>query len=187
MASIRVRDGSLVDPLNVRIEDVKPSVCLHSICLLNRFTGHTDYPYSVGQHTLNLYRYVLHYWPEYPEWAKTALVHDWSETWFNDLSSPLKKVMQRYKNFEKKAWAVVAERMQIKDDWMAEFDRFDKAIYINERNALFTYYRDDVQGMGDDRRGLIDPDGILDFSEVNWRWVHTHLQHAFKKEFPDYV
>jgi hypothetical protein len=176
MAKIRTSDGRLVDPLKIKTEDVIPEVLIHSICQLNRFTGHAQWPYSVGMHTLNLVRYVP------AHLRRAALVHDWQEAWFNDLASPLKAEMDRYKSFEKLAGKTVAFTMGVSFYELEELDYYDKAIYVNERNALFPIIEE--RGMGDARVGLDDPDGTLRFHEVSWRTVKFQLLGWHKALFP---
>lgn len=173
MARIRTNDGRLVDLLNITKEDVIPEVLIHSICLLNRFTGHTRYPYSVGQHTLNLVNYV----PDHLKMA--AMIHDWQEAWFNDLASPLKRELPAYKSHEKLAGVVVASVMQVSPDHLEELDFYDKSIYANERDALFDHI--DERGMGDERYRLGDPYGVLCFDELPWRIVKMQLMSRFRK------
>lgn len=179
MAKIRTSDGRLVDPLNVTSADVIPSVLIHAICLLNRFTGHTKHPYSVGQHTLNLVRYV----PQHLK--RAALVHDWQEAWFNDMSSPLKAEMPDYKSAEHHAGSVVAYTMGVSQSELDEFDQYDKRLYLNERDALFDVI--DERGMGDDRKYLEDPKGVLRFGERNWKYVRAALDGSFINLFPEFT
>jgi hypothetical protein len=179
MAKIRTSDGRLVDPLNIKTDDVIPEVLIHSICQLNRFTGHAKHPYSVGMHTLNLVRYVP------AHLRRAALVHDLQEAWFNDMASPLKAEMDDYKFYEKKAGDQVAEVMGVHRGELEELDYYDKAIYANERNALFPVIEE--RGMGDDRGELEDPDGKLRFDEVYWRDVKFNLLTWHRALFPRQV
>ena len=179
MAKIRTSDGRLVDPLNITPADVIPSVMIHAICLLNRFTGHTVHPYTVGQHTLNLVRYV-------PKRLKrAALVHDFQEAWFNDMASPLKAEMQDYKVAEKRAGVVVAHTLGVTMAELDDFDNYDKRIYLNERNALFPIIEE--RGMGDDRKPLADIRGVLRFEEQRWWFVRDCLAHEFENLFPEHA
>lgn len=174
MASIRTNDGRLVDPFNPRPEDVRPKVMIHSLSQINRYTGQGDYPYSVGQHTINLYKLAP------PYLRKAALVHDFAESWFNDLASPVKAECAEYKRAEHYAMMFIAQTLSVGIVPMTEIDWYDKAIYINERNALFSVI--DTLGMGDDRRGLIKASPKM-FVERNWRDVRTELSSLFIHEF----
>lgn len=149
---------------------------MHSISCLNRYTGHARHPYSVGQHTLNLIRYVP------SRLRRAAMVHDWSESWFNDLASPVKAELDTYKHAEHDAQRFIAEVMQVSERELDDLDYYDKAIYIDERNALFPPRTN--TGMGDDRTGL----GIERryFAEQNWKDIRTKLFMQFMDLFPEY-
>ena len=176
MGAIRTSDGFLVDPFKPLVSDVKPRVHMHSISTINRFTGHACHPYSVGQHTLNLIRVV----PKHLR--RAALVHDWSESWFNDLASPVKADIPQYKASEHQASRFIAFWMHVPFAELDELDQYDKAIYIDERNALFPIRHD--TGMGDDRTGL-DMDA-RHFAETYWRDIREALFEQFRNLFPEY-
>ncbi len=83
-ASIETYTGLMFDilcpqPGMIVIEDIA-----HALSQNCRFTGHTKYLYSVGQHSL-LASYLV---PE--EFQLEALMHDSSEAYIADLSRPLK-------------------------------------------------------------------------------------------------
>ena len=175
MGKIRTYTGRLVDPFNPTLADIEPVSMLHSVCLINRFTGQSRWPYSVGQHTLNLYNYV-------PEDLKpAALVHDLSESWFNDLASPVKKECPEYKDAEHHATWFIADQLGVSMVSMDQLDDYDKRMYKNERLALFPVVQE--LGMGDQYDPL---PGIPEcwFEETPWRTVRTKLTTAFNKTFP---
>lgn len=176
MGAIRLSDGYLVDPFKPKKSDVKPGVFIHSLACINRYTGHAKYPYSVGQHTRNLVLLV----PKHLK--RAAMVHDWSEAWFNDLASPVKKEFTDYQEAEHKAMLWIARQMKVSVHELRELDYFDKAIYINERNALFDE-RHDV-GMGDDRVGVSGAEPWM-FYETEWRVIKQQLTYWYNELFPE--
>ncbi|RUR87587.1 hypothetical protein PB16LOC_04377 [Pectobacterium versatile] len=74
------------------------SICLldiaHSLSQINRFFGHTNWPYSVAQHSVGA-SYIV---PQ--EFALEALMHDAHEAYVNDMTSPLKHMLPDYKSIE---------------------------------------------------------------------------------------
>ncbi|QWY83414.1 hypothetical protein [Rhizobium phage RHph_X3_9] len=173
MGAIRVADGYLTDPYNLRPEDLKLDVLVHSISTLSRFTGHAKYPYSVGQHSINLADFVWRYTLDHSQY-RAAVMHDLSEGWFNDMASPVKKENPDYRLAEKKAGTFIAGMLGVREYELNTIDQYDKRIYVNERDALFYAVHD--TGMGDNLTALptkyLKPDA---FRERNWRDVREEL------------
>ena len=176
MAKIRIVTGDLIDPFDPKPEDIKPHAFIHSISLLNRFTGNSAWPYSVGMHTLALMDYVpMHL-------KRAALVHDWSEAWFNDLASPVKFECHSYKTAEKRAGLFIADVMGVSPRELEELDIYDKRIYADERDAMFPDIKE--MGMGDEYSPLgVEPDY---FQETPWRKTRSTLWVWFENAFPEW-
>lgn len=68
-----------------------PEACLTDICqslsLINRYNGHTKFPYSVAHHSLNLAKCL-------PNLAIYALLHDCHEAYLGDIVAPVKNYLQ---------------------------------------------------------------------------------------------
>lgn len=175
LSAIRVLSGHLVDPFDLKKEDIPRIDFIHSICLLNRFTGHSKYPYSVGQHTYILTNHV----PK--KLKKAALIHDFSEALFNDIASPVKARFHEYRHYEETAQKIIFDYFKVPWSDMEELHDYDKSIFMDERNVLFENIEDQGLGMGDDRKALgIDPEW---FKETEWRTTKTKLQAEFKWNF----
>lgn len=173
MGKIRTLDGRLVDPFNIQPEDIRPWVIIPALAKINRFTGQSAWPYSVAQHTYNLYTIVP------AHLRRAAITHDFAESWFNDLASPVKAALPDYKLAEQEAGKRVAEYYGISEATHAEFDEYDKRIYKDERNMLFPVIVE--LGMGDQYSPLgIDPVLIRD---IGWHAAMRNLREAFIDEF----
>lgn len=89
-------------PDMVCIEDIA-----HALSMSCRFGGHTQYHYSVAQHSVNVARLV----PE--EHKLVALLHDATEAYIGDMVSPLKVLMPEFKKKEEAVWAVISEKFNV--------------------------------------------------------------------------
>lgn len=179
MPAIRTLGGHMVDPFKPKPEDVRPWAMLHSISQLNRFTGHVKHPYSVGQHEFVLYHFV----PKHLR--KAALVHDLSESWFNDIASPVKahRSLRGYKREEHKAKVFIATQLGVPEADLEALDPYDKAIYIDERDNLHDSV--EVLGYGDYGTGLgIDAHWFI---ERSWSDIKAVLYTLFAREFGERV
>ncbi|KVP39522.1 hypothetical protein [Burkholderia ubonensis] len=89
-------------PSMVVLEDVA-----HALSLINRYTGHTSYAYSVAQHCVAVSVYLEQ--TGAPLRVQMAgLLHDAHEAYFGDISAPLKAFL-KVGEFEDRIQAVVAE------------------------------------------------------------------------------
>lgn len=90
------------NPDDVRIEDI--AAALSKLC---RFTGHTKSFYSVAQHCLLVSSNA-------PDHLKLhALLHDASEAYLGDVSSPLKQLIPMYKLLEGNVHATIMEAFKL--------------------------------------------------------------------------
>lgn len=87
------------DPACIHLEDIA-----HALGNLCRFTGHTRQFYSVAQHSVH----VSHLVP--PEHALAALLHDATEAYLGDVSSPLKHQLPAYREIEARMESAIATR-----------------------------------------------------------------------------
>lgn len=176
---IRVWDGSLVNPYDVRPEDMKPLVFIHSISCLSRFTGHAAYPYTVGQHSRNLTMLVP------PHLQRAALAHDFSEALFNDMASPVKRQNPEYREAEHECGIRIFNHFGISSEEYMELGRYDKSIYVNERDAMFAG-KVHERGMGDDLTALNSAHLPHIFKETPWRKVRGDLCLLWLTLFPEF-
>ena len=89
LRSGRYLDLTDPDPYLINIYDIA-----HALSYLCRYTGHSERFYSVAEHSLR----VCHILPDHLKLE--GLLHDASEAYLGDLSSPLKNLVPQYKNLE---------------------------------------------------------------------------------------
>ncbi len=101
---IRTFTGKKFYPLNPRPQDVDIYDIAHALSNICRFTGHTKFFYSVGQHVCYACDLASH------ENKFPALGHDFSETYFSDIASPIKPLLKNYKQIEEKLEICIAKK-----------------------------------------------------------------------------
>lgn len=107
--SIRTYTGRYVDVWNLKEGDIVIEDIAHSLSLKCRYNGHVKYHYSVAEHCVRAANLVL-YQSSFPEEAFAALLHDASEAYLVDLSSPQKKHpnMSEFRVLEERVEAEIA-------------------------------------------------------------------------------
>ena len=108
------------------IEEI--ATALSNLC---RYTGHVNRFYSVAEHSVLVSRIV-------PERLQLAgLLHDASEAYLGDVSSPLKRLLPEYKAIERNVQAAIAQRFGLGDDLEhTEIHEADKRMYWQERQSV---------------------------------------------------
>lgn len=135
------------DPSEIDIRDIA-----WALSLINRFNGHSEWPYSVGQHSLVVSKIV------HPRYALIALLHDATEAYLGDVSSPLKKELQRYKELEQMAWERIAAAFGLPMEIPDAVHRADKQALALERRILVPHDRtrwEMLTGFGAPRRSEV--------------------------------
>lgn len=88
---IQTYSGQAFPLLDPRPDDVSLRDIAESLAKLNRFTGHTRWPYSVAQHSLLVADIVLALGRRDAE--PYALLHDAKEAYIGDVATPIKRAM----------------------------------------------------------------------------------------------
>ncbi len=134
---IRTFTGYLVDPFNLKPEDIHIKDIAHSLAQTCRFTGHTRRFYSVGEHSL-LVASLLRYHPAIVQLG--GLVHDGAEAYFGDMAGPVKhrEVMKAYDDAEHIAGAMIMQKFcgQLSFIDTLAIKKADADAYHVERPAL---------------------------------------------------
>lgn len=109
----------------IDIEDIARA--LSRIC---RFTGHTSAAYSVAQHSV----YVSHVVPE--KYALQGLMHDGSEAYLGDVSSPLKQLLPDYKVIEQRVEQAICARFGLPYPLHPTIKKADLRMLVTERREF---------------------------------------------------
>jgi hypothetical protein len=85
---ILTHTGRMVDPFNLRHEDIDIEDIAHALSHICRFTGHCSSHYSVAEHSVMVSELVP------PEHALAGLMHDAVEAYIGDIATPIKHRME---------------------------------------------------------------------------------------------
>lgn len=127
---IQVHSGGRFYPADPRIEHIEIHDIAHALSMVNRFAGHTHFPYSVAQHSV----YVSYEVP--PEHALCALMHDATEAYLVDIPRPLKKMLPGYYEIEDRCWRVIAQKFGLPEEMPQTVKDADNAVLLAEKDAL---------------------------------------------------
>jgi uncharacterized protein len=131
-AWINTYTGRKFHPLNPNISDVCIEDIAHALSMQCRFTGHCSEFYSVAQHSV-LVSYLCD-----TEDQLHGLLHDASEAYICDLSSPLKRsgAFENYKMYEKKIQDAVFSKYGLSIVEPASVKKADMLIFATEARWL---------------------------------------------------
>lgn len=129
---ISVVGGDFFDLLSPETNDYNIDVIAHALSRINRFTGHIEVDnYSVAEHSVHV-SYAI---PE--RYAFVGLMHDASEAFVGDVSSPLKKILGKaYTDIEDAIQQELANRFGYEFPYPDEVHDADKRVYFSERQVI---------------------------------------------------
>lgn len=103
-------------PFNPSVESISIDDIAHSLSKQCRFLGHLSGFYSVAEHSIHVANCVQRYFyndKSYGMFVKYALLHDATETYIGDMSSPLKHLFPEYQKLEKSIMEVIAKKFNL--------------------------------------------------------------------------
>lgn len=125
MTYISTRSGTL-DFLTPEADSINIDDIAHALSLVNRYAGHTPWPYSVAQHC------VLASYKAPPGLELEALLHDAQEAYVGDMPSPLKALMPQYSVIEDRLEAVIRKKFGLPAKFSPEVKRVDRRLMLTE-------------------------------------------------------
>lgn len=117
-------------PDTVIIEDIA-----RSLSMMNRFCGHTKFPYSVARHSINCASIA-------PDGFKLeALLHDATEAYLSDIVMPAKRSLPEYEIMENDIYKhAIAPKFGLNDRISDEVKYVDKVMCVTEAYHLLQDY-----------------------------------------------
>lgn len=128
--------GKIIDLSRICEDDISVEDICHSLAHINRFTGHSLVGYSVAQHSLM----VSDLCPE--EYRLWGLLHDASEAYLGDVSTPLKSLLPEYAEIEGKVQRIIAGRFNLPWPIPKEVKVADREALMVEKRELFSVRRE---------------------------------------------
>uniref|UniRef100_I2Q2Q9 Phosphohydrolase n=1 Tax=Desulfovibrio sp. U5L TaxID=596152 RepID=I2Q2Q9_9BACT len=116
------------EPSMVAIKDIAQS--LANQC---RFNGHTRRYYSVAEHCL----YVSRAMPT-RQLRLIALLHDATEAYVGDMTTPLKALLPDFRVIEHRIWQAVCGRFRLPEEILVEVQIADQRMLSTEREYLLS-------------------------------------------------
>lgn len=88
--TIKTYSGIYVDPLNMRVEDIRIVDAAHSLAYAARYNGHYPVRRSIARHSVEVALLLLE-WHGDKQLALEGLCHDVEEAYTGDMVNPLKR------------------------------------------------------------------------------------------------
>ena len=127
ITTVSGRFYDLLKPEEYEYDIEEIATALSNIC---RYTGHVNKFYSVAEHSVLVSRVV----PE--PLALCGLLHDASECFVGDVSSPLKKLLPAYKEIEERIQNAIARHFNLSYPFPEAIHEADKRVYWVERRSV---------------------------------------------------
>ena len=123
--------GKRFYPIDPREEDICIEDIAHSLAMLNRYMGHTRFPYSVAQHCWLGSHFAA------KEHQLAFLLHDASEAYVNDVARPVKRYLPDYQQIEDFIQEIIGKKYGV-DLFHEEVKTVDTRMLVTEAPNLCT-------------------------------------------------
>jgi hypothetical protein len=130
--------GEQFTPLEPDINQIRIEDIAHSLSLLCRANGHTDYFFSIAQHCINC-AIEAKAQSHSARIQLACLIHDASEAYISDITRPVKQYLTDYREIEARLQSVIYTRFigtPLLDDELALVNSIDNDMLACEFNAL---------------------------------------------------
>lgn len=136
---IQTYSGKRFNIINPNIDSIVIQDIAHPLSMQCRFTGHTNWFYSVAQHCV-IVSYICDF-----EDALWGLLHDASEAYITDISSPLKRSgkVDSYLEIEKNLQNTICKRFSLNPIEPESVKIADKVVLATEARDLLVPLRSD--------------------------------------------
>ena len=119
-------------PLDPRPEEIFIEDIAHALSLMNRYGGHTLFPYPVGQHSV-----ILSYLVD-PQFSFLALMHDASEAYLCDIPRPVKYDLTNYTSIEDNLMKIISIKYKFVWPMPPEIKHADNRMLTTEKAQVLS-------------------------------------------------
>lgn len=135
IGGVNTHSGAIVnvlnpDPATIHLDDI-----VWALSHIPRYLGHTDAPYSVGQHCV-LISQAIYADTGDVELALAGLLHDASEAFLGDIIRPFKHLMVDYRELESTMEAAICDVFNLDVGLMPKVKPWDVRICVDEMMEL---------------------------------------------------
>lgn len=143
MSTIKLRSGKYFDLLNPKPDQFTFYDIAGALSKICRFGGHCNKFYSVAEHLYHCVNYAdicTNINPsDIKDFHKIVFIHDFSESFVNDLVKPLKNLIPAYSEIEDNIQRVIGDKFGVDTSlFHKEVKEIDLAMLIAEKNTLFS-------------------------------------------------
>lgn len=109
---IETYNGQYFSLVSDDLEGLTVENIAHALSMVNRFNGHTNFPYSVAEHSVHVAAQLP------PELQMIGLIHDGSEAFIQDIPAPFKPFLPDYAKIEEQVQNRVYRAFQLDPEWV---------------------------------------------------------------------
>ncbi len=133
---LQTRSGHAFYPKEGKISAIVIEDIAHALSNLCRYNGHCRKFYSVAEHSVLVSRIIRKMWPDDHEAIWAGLLHDATEAYVGDVTTPLKVTMPRFMELEDSIAVAIADKFKVKWD-----KRTGDRVKVADMTALSTEAR----------------------------------------------
>ncbi len=127
-------DVESIENFNFAVDDF-----IHPLTMINRYTGNTKAPYSVGEHSLIGSGLEV---VKKEGLARAFFLHDFSEVLMSDIPSPVKRMVPDYITLEERVQQHIFSVFDEPWENMARLHQYDKRMCQDEMMQVFNFQHD---------------------------------------------
>jgi 5'-deoxynucleotidase YfbR-like HD superfamily hydrolase len=136
---VQTRNGEHFDPKVGKLSAVVVDDIAHALSNLCRFSGHCRSFYSVAEHSVLVSRIIRDAYPQDTNAIWAGLLHDATEAYVGDITTPLKDLLPQFKELEEQLAVKIAKKFKIRWDerTLARVKTADLIALSTEAKLLF--------------------------------------------------